>query len=74
MIPIEEEILKILETYGFEKDYAWKCIDANIHNHVTSTYYIILKWFWKLGKLPPEETKDENDSVNLKFKVSLGTK
>jgi len=42
VIPVEEEILKLLETYGFENDYARKCLDANIHNHVTSTYYIIL--------------------------------
>ena len=28
---------------GFTFDYASKCIDANKHNHVTTTYYLLLR-------------------------------
>lgn len=31
-----------------------KCLDANMHNHATTTYYIILNTFKRLGKLKCE--------------------
>lgn len=62
---MEEEVISMLETYGFDKDYAKKCIDANIHNHVTSTYYIILNWFIKIGKIKEEEKKEVNLLVGV---------
>ena len=46
-IPVEPSIMDLLSEYGFEKYYAEKCIDANKHNHVTTTYYLLLK---KAGK------------------------
>lgn len=39
-IPIDRSVLNMLEQYGFNSDYAQKCIDANKHNHVTTTYRI----------------------------------
>ena len=32
-IPIQDEILKIMETKEFDPQYVERCIDANKHNH-----------------------------------------
>ena len=42
-IPINVKILDLLVEYNFKKDYAVKCINANKHNHVTTSYYLLLK-------------------------------
>lgn len=42
-IPINNKILDMLHQYNFKKDYAIKCINANKHNHVTTSYYLLLK-------------------------------
>ena len=41
--PIDVNILRKLEEHNIDIDYARKCIEANKHNHVTATYYLILK-------------------------------
>ena len=47
--PIDVDILKQLEGHNIDIDYARKCIEANKHNHVTATYYLILKKHIKAG-------------------------
>ena len=47
--PIDVNILKQLETHNIDVDYARKCLEANKHNHVTATYYLILKKHIKAG-------------------------
>ncbi|CAD8057591.1 unnamed protein product [Paramecium sonneborni] len=42
-IPIDPEIIKQLIHYGISTEYAEKCIETNRHNHVTTTYYLLLK-------------------------------
>lgn len=42
-IPINTKILNLLVEYNFKKDYAIKCLNANKHNHVTTTYYLLLQ-------------------------------
>jgi 5'-AMP-activated protein kinase catalytic alpha subunit len=42
-IPINKEILQKLEMYNIDQDHGQKCIEANKHNHVTTTYYLLLK-------------------------------
>ncbi len=42
-IPINVKILELLVEYNFKKDYAVRCINANKHNHVTTSYYLLLK-------------------------------
>lgn len=37
-LKVDHNILKELEQYGFQYDNAQKCLDANKHNHVTTTY------------------------------------
>ncbi|CAD8123572.1 unnamed protein product [Paramecium sonneborni] len=34
---------------GISSEYAEKCIEANRHNHVTTTYYLLLKKYLLAG-------------------------
>jgi len=38
---MDEEILEQLDSYGFPRDYAVKCLKTNKHNHATTTYYLL---------------------------------
>ena len=40
---IDYELVGQLENLGFNVEYAERCIEANKHNHVTTTYYLLLK-------------------------------
>lgn len=42
-IPIQNKILNLMNKQGFDPKYIQRCIDANKHNHCTTTYYIYLK-------------------------------
>lgn len=42
-MPIDPEILESLKQYDINTDYAKKCLEANKHNHITATYYLLLK-------------------------------
>ncbi|OMJ93507.1 hypothetical protein SteCoe_3480 [Stentor coeruleus] len=42
-IPINQEILKKLTDYNFDLEHSQKCIEANKHNHITTTYYLLMK-------------------------------
>lgn len=41
--PIDIDILKQLKEHDIDINYARKCIEANKHNSITSTYYLMLK-------------------------------
>lgn len=44
MAPIDPKILEEMEIkFKISTDYAIKCIEANKHNYVTATYYLLLK-------------------------------
>ena len=47
--PIDIDILKQLQDHDIDVDYARKCLEANKHNTVTATYYLILKKHLKAG-------------------------
>lgn len=42
-VPIQSKILKIMQTQGFDSNYIERCLDANKHNHATTTYNLYLK-------------------------------
>ncbi|CAK56282.1 unnamed protein product (macronuclear) [Paramecium tetraurelia] len=48
-IPIDPEIIKQLVNFGISIEYAEKCIETNRHNHVTTTYYLLLKRYLIAG-------------------------
>ncbi|KAL4433487.1 hypothetical protein ABPG74_002884 [Tetrahymena malaccensis] len=65
-IPVDIDILKQLESFSFNLDYAQKCIDANKHNHVTTCYYLLLKKHIKNGgKSVADICSDDFDSSLL---------
>ena len=51
-IKVDLETVNRLDQYGFNLEYARKCIEANKHNHVTATYYLLLKKKLKNGGKP----------------------
>ena len=42
-IMLDSIILKQVEQFGINQDYCKKCVEANKHNHATTTYYLLLK-------------------------------
>jgi hypothetical protein len=43
-MPVEDVIYEaILDEFGFDPDYAVKCIEANRHNNITATYHLLYK-------------------------------
>ncbi len=49
VIPIDEKILIKMMEYGFDKEEARLNLLANRHNHITTTYYLLLKKIVKSG-------------------------
>lgn len=47
--PIDPSLLVDMKGYNIDIDYAKKCLEANKHNHFTSTYYLLLKKHLKGG-------------------------
>ena len=48
-IPIDEHVLDAIVSLGFDRDFSRKCIEANRHNEVTTSYYLLLKKFVRNG-------------------------
>jgi 5'-AMP-activated protein kinase catalytic alpha subunit len=50
-VPIDSSILlKMQKEFKIDQNYARKCIQANKHNHVTASYYLLLKELIKKGE------------------------
>lgn len=60
-------MLKELENYNFNPEHAKKCIEANKHNHITTTYYLLLQKFIRNGG------SSIADLSNLAFNKSVST-
>jgi 5'-AMP-activated protein kinase catalytic alpha subunit len=50
-IQIDEEIFGVLEKFGFNDEYSRQCIESNKHNHLTTTYYLLLKKAVRSGRI-----------------------
>ena len=44
----------MLEERGFARDKVVRCLDANMHNHETTSYYLILKKLEREGEIDKE--------------------
>ena len=42
-IPIDHDILNKLNPLGMDVEFAQRCLEANRHNHLTTSYYLMLK-------------------------------
>ena len=51
IIPIDDKIIMKMEEYGFNKDETRQNVLANRHNHITTTYYLLLKKIVRGGGL-----------------------
>lgn len=60
---MKKRVLKVTEEqHNFKTDFTQKCLDANKHNHATTTYYLFLKRLEREGKLPGGITNSGNSS------------
>lgn len=50
-IPVNVVILEKLVLLNFKREYVIKCINANKHNHATTSYYLLLKKAEKAGEV-----------------------
>jgi len=58
-IPVNRKVLNMLdEEFGFKRDHAKKCLIANKHNHVTTTYYLLYQKYERQGLLHKEDELD----------------
>jgi 5'-AMP-activated protein kinase catalytic alpha subunit len=64
-IPVDEGILQDLERYDMSREHAHRCIDANKHNHVTTTYHLLLKKHLQAGG------KSQADINSTDFDITL---
>lgn len=48
-VPMDPIILESLSQYKIDVEYARKCLEANKHNHITATYYLLLKKHLRSG-------------------------
>lgn len=49
-IPLDRFILSELQKYDIDPEYGRKCLEANRHNEVTTTYNLLIKKYKKEGK------------------------
>ena len=48
-IPIDRQVLSQLKNLSLDPDYVSKCLQANRHNNVTTSYYLSLKKYISEG-------------------------
>jgi 5'-AMP-activated protein kinase catalytic alpha subunit len=57
---VDKQIVAKLSEFNFDLEYAERCIEANKHNHITTTYYLLLK---KESKQGYKSNSDINSST-----------
>ncbi len=71
IIPIDEDLIEKMEEMNYKKDEVKKCILSNRHNHITTTYYLLLQQKIKKGLESVSDIKSKsfkkyiNDPCNL---------
>lgn len=51
--------------YKIDKKYAEKCLQANKHNHITASYYLLLKEMIKRGEKSPADVRSPDYNPSL---------
>ena len=71
IIPIDEDLIEKMEEFNYKRDEVKRCILSNRHNHITTTYYLLLKQKIKKGLESVSDIKSKsfkkyiNDPCNL---------
>lgn len=71
VIPIDEDIVKKMEKYGFSKEETRLNVLLNKHNQFTTTYYLLLKGKLKEGERSVSDLKSDLFIKYLKDPVNL---
>lgn len=61
-MPVNKDVLAKLEEFGFDPQHSQKCIEANTHDKVTTTYYLLMKRL-KAPLGVPQRPKDRTWSL-----------
>jgi 5'-AMP-activated protein kinase catalytic alpha subunit len=56
-IPIESLVLKEVKAIGLDSDLTEKSLETNLHNNLTTTYYILLKKYLRSGEILKNQFK-----------------
>lgn len=49
--------------YDYKKDYVVRCLNANKHNHITTSYYLLLKRYTDQGTINQSDFKIYDDKA-----------
>ncbi|OMJ69520.1 hypothetical protein SteCoe_32751 [Stentor coeruleus] len=72
-IPIDSEIIKNLRVYNIDSNIAYKSIESNKHDNVTTAYYLTLKKHLESGGLSkPSVHNIPNQTHSTSFSLCLG--
>lgn len=71
---LDEEVLEQLDRFGFPRDYAVKCVQMSKHNHVTTTYHLLVEKKRKSGGVLKAIDHDAHAGfeVNLSAGIAVG--
>lgn len=53
--------------FDYKKDYVVRCLNANKHNHITTSYYLLLKRYQEKGEVDQAESKYYDDKAIMKM-------
>lgn len=73
-IPINSQIVDKLVTINFKREYVIKCINANKHNHATTSYYLLLKKAELAGEVKDSDFQFFDDKKLAEEKKELEAK
>ncbi|EAS00862.2 Serine/Threonine kinase domain protein (macronuclear) [Tetrahymena thermophila SB210] len=59
-IPIDFDIIQQLEKFNIDKEFAKNCVEANKHNHITTSYYLLLRKHIRNGGKSIADISSEN--------------
>lgn len=50
-MPINTQVIDQLVALSFKREYVIKCVNANKHNHATTSYYLMLRRAEQTGEI-----------------------
>jgi hypothetical protein len=53
--------------FDYKKDYVVRCLNANKHNHITTSYYLLLKRYQELGQISQSDFTFFDDKAIIKL-------
>ena len=65
-VPIDDSILESMkQRFNIDESYARKCIQANKHNHVSASYYLLFKEKIKAGEKSNADVRQPDYNAEL---------